>query len=120
MKSNKTTLFAVEGVVIMVVAIAAILIGVWLFSRGGTVDTASAKIKFDQYVATAKVFRSRNDTYQGVCGDIALPAGVRCTDTSTAFKIERMLDTGGAYCADSTGFSGPLAAPSNPQSLTCL
>lgn len=93
--------FAVVGV-----GIAAVLLYLPQFSK-----TTEQEARFMQYQAAAKQFQGRMYDYKGVCSELALQDGVICADGAEGYRVLERRSEGGYFCADHTGFLGPISSP---------
>lgn len=100
------------------------IIGVGLYVFVVMIDSPNEDVRlgvigtqFQQYQATAEVYRSRLLDYAGMCDDIGLPPYVTCVADDTSYRLSQPLTDGTYYCADSTNQSG--VTPVSPRGLTC-
>ena len=74
--------------------------------------------KVDSTVASARIYRKRMGTYDGVCRDITVVAPVACKETNEQFVIFVPLSNATEYCVDSTGKVSNAVDPS-PEAVRC-
>jgi hypothetical protein len=64
--------------------------------------------KVESTAASARIYGTNMGSYDGVCKDISVVDPVFCSASNDAYVIYAPLQAGGAYCTDSTGFSGTI------------
>jgi hypothetical protein len=106
MQVNRATLRIIEVVLGTLVAGGVLLVGWWLLSLNTDTTEAQIRAQMTRLKASAEVYYSRLQYYQGVCADIGVPAGYSCHDSDTAFAVEVPAGPGSYLCMDSQGFFG--------------
>lgn len=72
---------------------------------------ASVQANAERLKASAQVYYSRLQFYDGVCGDIDPPRNFSCAESTSAYAISGRLSNGKHYCVDSSGFDGVVPWP---------
>lgn len=71
-------------------------------------DDAAIATRYLQYQAQADVYKTRMTDFDGVCRELGVAAPIMCGDSPVAYRIAERIPEGGFYCADNTGFTGPV------------
>jgi len=112
MQVSQTTFNVVQGVIFLVVIVVAAF-AIYYFFGSGNVNNdgadAADKAKVERLRASARIYFDRLQFYDGVCSDIGVPNGFECNNNEQAYAVSVSLNSGGFYCADSTGFVGRTA-----------
>ena len=109
MQIGQTTFYILQALIfLVVVGIAALAIFYFFGSGNVNNDGADAanKAKIERLRASAGIYFDRLQFYDGVCSDIGVPGGFECNNNEQAYAVSVRLNSGGFYCADSTGFVG--------------
>jgi hypothetical protein len=79
-------------------------------SEGGGFSFADllTQSKVESTAASARIYGTNMGSYEGVCKDISVVDPVVCSASNKAYAIYAPLQAGGAYCTDSTGYSGVI------------
>ncbi len=85
---------------------------IFLFFRFGPEAREDAAIatRYLQYQAQAEVYKARMTDYDGICRELGIEAPIMCGDSPVAYRVAERIPEGGFYCADNTGFTGPVAS----------
>lgn len=106
MQVNRVTLRVIEAVLGVVVAASVLFAGWWLLSLNTDTTEAQIQAQMTRLKASAEVYHSRLQYYEGVCADIGVPGDYSCHDSEAAYAIETPVGRGSYLCMDSQGFFG--------------
>lgn len=91
--------------------VAGFIYGVLTFVDTSKGSDANVQANAERLRASAQVYYSRLQFYEGVCEDIGTPRNFTCVETDTAYALSARLTSGKHYCVDSSGFSGIVPWP---------
>jgi len=94
--------------ILIIIVISAVVLGAGWMLLNLDIDTSEAeqKAQLSRLQASAQLYHSRLQYFEGVCSDIGVPSNWRCNSNTTAYAIEFDLGMGRFYCLDSGGFLG--------------
>lgn len=96
--------------------LASLLVAGFIYTILTFVDTskgtdANVKANAERLKASAQVYYSRLQFYDGVCKDIGVPRNFSCAESAKAYALSGRLSDGKHYCVDSSGFDGVVPWP---------
>lgn len=117
MKMNRQVFYALRILFFVVTSlvVAGIIYGVLTFVDTDKGSDAAVQANAERLKASAQVYYSRLQFYEGVCKDIGLPRNFSCAESESAYALSGRLTSGKYYCVDSSGFDGVVPWPVRDQ-----